>query len=79
MRRITLHDKEGNPFVTIIHQMPITAMWSPCGGRAPFMCIEPWHGCCDDDGYVGEFSRRAFVENVQPGDTWSTNYEIIIE
>lgn len=79
VRRITLHDKEGNPFVTIIHQMPITAMWSPCGGRAPFMCIEPWHGCCDDDGYVGEFSRRAFVENVQPGDTWSTNYKIIIE
>lgn len=79
LRRITLHDKDGKPFVTIQHTMPVTALWSPCNGQAPFVCIEPWHGCCDPEGYEGDFAARAFVEQVAPGETWSTNYEIIIE
>lgn len=79
LHRITLHDKNGHPYVTVRHSMPITALWSPCNGKAPFMCIEPWHGCCDDAGFVGEYSSRRFIEKVAPGDTWSTNYAIIIE
>lgn len=79
VKRITLHDKKGRPFVTVRHTMPITALWSPCNGRAPFMCIEPWHGCCDPVGFCEDFSKRAFIEQAAPGETWSTSYEIIIE
>ena len=79
IHRVTLHDKQGRPFVTVRHSMPITALWSPCNGRAPFMCIEPWHGCCDPVGYQGEFLNRHFIEKAEPGQTWSTSYEIIIE
>lgn len=79
LHRITLHDKTGRPFVTIRHTMPVTALWSPCGGRAPFMCIEPWHGCCDPVGFEDDFMKRAHVEKVEPGQTWSTSYEIIVE
>lgn len=79
LHRITLHDKEGRPFVTVRHTMPITALWSPCNGRAPFMCIEPWHGCCDPVGFRDEFDKRAFIEQAEPGQTWSTSYEIIFE
>jgi len=79
VHRVTLHDKNGRPIVTVRHSMPITAMWSPEGGRAPFMCIEPWHGCCDPEGFTGEFTRKPFIETVEPGDTWKTRYEIIIE
>jgi len=79
LHRITLHDKDGHPLVTIRHKMPVTALWSPCGGRAPFVCIEPWHGCCDMEGYDGEFAQRHFMESVEPGQTWQTSYEIIIE
>ena len=79
VHRVTLHDKDGRPLVTVRHEMPITALWSPCGGKAPFMCIEPWHGRCDDAGFTGEFADRAFIERVAPGETWATAYEIIIE
>ncbi|MCR4994067.1 MAG: aldose 1-epimerase family protein [Bacteroidales bacterium] len=79
INRITLHDKNAKPLVTICHSMPITALWSPCNGRAPFVCIEPWHGRCDDAGFEGEFLRRPFIEQVAPGQTWNTNYEMIIE
>jgi len=79
IQRITLHDKNGRPFVTLHHTMPVTALWSPCEGRAPFVCIEPWHGCCDPTGYDGDFAARAFMEHVEPGQTWSTHYDLIIE
>lgn len=79
VHRITLHDKNGKPMVTVRHTMPIIALWSPCNGRAPFMCIEPWHGRCDDEGFRGEFSQRPDIENVEAGQTWETSYDIIIE
>lgn len=79
VRRVTLHNAEGRPWITVLHTMPITALWSPCGGRAPFVCIEPWHGRCDDQGYAGEFSQRTAIERVAPGKTWSTSYEILVE
>ena len=79
MHRITLHDRQGRPYVTIRHSMPITAIWSPCGGRAPFVCIEPWEGCCDPDGYVGEFSRRHYTHVLDPDQQWHTAYDIILE
>ena len=77
--RITLHDKNTHPIVTVRHSMPITALWSPCDGRAPFMCIEPWHGCCDPVGFAEDVRRKPFAERVEPNSTWSTHYEIIVE
>ena len=79
MHRITLHDRDGRPWVTIRHQMPITAIWSPCGGRAPFVCIEPWEGCCDPEGYHGELRNRHYTHILQPHQQWHTAYDIIIE
>ena len=79
IRRITLHDKDGRPMVTVRHTMPITALWSPCGGKAPFMCIEPWHGCCDPVGFADDVERKPFIEHAEPGQTWATQYEIIVE
>ena len=79
IHRVTLHDTEGRPYITVLHQMPVTALWSPCDGCAPFVCIEPWHGICDAEGYGGEFDRRPFVQHVQPGWTWDDSYQIIVE
>lgn len=79
IHRVTMHDPDGKPYVTVLHEMPITALWSPNGGCAPFVCIEPWHGRCDRQGFAGEFDRRPFVEHVQPGWTWDDAYQIIVE
>lgn len=79
VHRIAMLDAEARPYITVLHQMPITALWSPAGGRAPFVCIEPWHGRCDDTGFAGEFDRRPGVQHVQPGWTWDESYQIIVE
>ncbi len=79
LNRITLHDKNGRPYITVRHSMPITALWSPRQGKAPFVCIEPWYGRCDLNGYTGDFKDRQFIEQVEAGETWSTSYDILIE
>ena len=79
LQRITIHDKNGKPYVTLRHEMPVTAIWSPCGGRAPFVCIEPWWGRCDDAGFEGDFTRKPYVQEVAAGHVWQDEYKIIIE
>ena len=79
MHRITLHDADGRPWVTVRHQMPVTAIWSPCGGRAPFVCIEPWEGCCDPEGYDGQLRDRHYSHILPPQQRWTTSYDIIVE
>lgn len=79
VHRITLHDKDCRPVVTLKHSMPVTALWSPRGGAAPFVCIEPWFGSPDTINFDDDFSRKPFVETLQSGRDWSTEYQIIIE
>ena len=79
IHRVTLHDKDGRPIITVKHAMPITAIWSPCGGQAPFVCIEPWHGCCDPVGFDLDIRHKPFVDQVLPTSTWQTQYQIIVE
>ena len=46
---------------------------------APFICIEPWYGRCDCEGYKGELKDRAW-ENELPGSgIWTASYFIEIE
>ena len=74
----TLSDMERQPVVTVRFNSPILALWAPCGGRAPFVCIEPWWGCCDLYNYEGEFSQRRFTNllSAHTGETLSYSIEI---
>lgn len=72
----TLFNKEKNALLTVHFTSPTLAIWAPCGGCAPFVCIEPWWGLCDEDGYKGEFSQRPFANNVGTGETQCICYSI---
>ena len=45
---------------------PMLGIWSKPGAR--FVCIEPWHGIADPQGYAGEFRDRPGVFVVAPGE-----------
>ncbi len=79
INRVTLHDKEQQPYLTVRFHTPVIALWSPAGGNAPFVCIEPWAGSCDSVDYTGEFAERAFMNRVEPGETFESGFEIIVE
>ena len=73
---VILLDKERKPILTLQHKMPVLALWAPKNGCCPFVCIEPWCGCCDAPGYEGEFSERPFVQKAVAGQEWSQSYHI---
>lgn len=49
---------------------PKLGIWTKPG--AHFVCIEPWHGIADPQGYDGEFRDKPGVFVVARGDTWRT-------
>lgn len=55
---------------------PMLGLWAPPG--APFVCIEPWFGRADDDGFAGDISEKRGVRKLAPGETFDAAYEIII-
>lgn len=77
--RVTLYNKKGRAHLTVRFDMPILALWAPNGGQAPFVCIEPWQGCCDPTGYCGELKDRPYTTLLAPGETFTTSYDIIVE
>lgn len=79
VNRVTLHDKDQHPYLTMQFHTPVIAIWSPQGGNAPFICIEPWDGCCDSVNYDREFCGRAFMNRVAPGDVFESGFTLIVE
>jgi galactose mutarotase-like enzyme len=45
--------------------MPLLGIWTKPG--APYLCIEPWHGIADPEGFTGEFRDKPGVIEVPPG------------
>jgi galactose mutarotase-like enzyme len=52
---------------------PYLGIWSKPGD---FICIEPWHGIADPDGYRGDFREKPGVFTVAPDATFETRMEI---
>jgi galactose mutarotase-like enzyme len=72
----TLYDKNRRPYVTMHFNTPVLAMWSPEGGKAPFVCIEPWAGLPDQVGFVGNLSERNYINALPADRQWSLSYDI---
>lgn len=73
---IILMSKEKMPLVRVNFNMPVLAIWAPCGGAAPFVCIEPWHGICDRFEDPRELKDRNHVISVMAEEAWTNTYTI---
>lgn len=45
---------------------------------APFVCLEPWAGRCDNYGFEGELSQKPGINCLKSGETFTKGYTIII-
>ena len=57
--------------------MPHLGIWTKPG--AGFICIEPWQGHADPEGFNDEFSAKPGVVLVQPGESRNFIMEITVE
>lgn len=79
INRTSLYDKDRNPVLTVKANATTIAYWSPTGKDAPFVCIEPWFGCCHKNGSSDILSENPFVNLLQPEEVFEAEVEIIIE
>lgn len=67
---------DGTPYLTVRMEAPLFGIWSPPKKNAPFICIEPWYGRCDSDGYTGELKDRKWENALDGGKCWKAAYTI---
>ena len=73
---ITLPD--GTPYVEISCEgFPNFGIWSAIG--APFVCLEPWMGRCDNTGYDKELSQKPNVNTLKPKEVFDRSYVISVK
>ena len=59
-----LHRGTGRGIRLDFHEFPMVAFWTKPG--APFLCMEPWHGCAALENESGHFQEKPFFINLQP-------------
>ena len=81
LKKITLTDKQKNPYLSLEFESPLVAVWSPSVAHpdVPFVCIEPWYGRCDTVGYHGEFKDRRWMQVLEPDKSFEASYSIVLE
>ena len=64
----------GTPGVRLDWQVPELGIWTKPG--AHFVCIEPWQGHNDPQGFDRDFRAKPGIVEVAPGGTWRTEIRL---
>ena len=63
---VTLKSKQSDKSVTVAYtNFPDLGIWQP--KNAPFLCIEPWHGVADSEGFTGSLQEKHGIISLPPG------------
>lgn len=76
VHEVSLIDESGKTYAAVCFDAPLFGVWSPAGKNAPFVCIEPWFGRCDGEGFSGTLAEREWGNSLEPGNVWERFYEI---
>lgn len=80
LNRVTLCDRNGKAYVEVEFDAPVVGLWSPAKiGYAPFMCIEPWYGRCDDSNFDGDYNEKPYINYLKEGESFRSTYKIILK
>lgn len=79
VQKISLVNPDHEPYLTVSFQSPLVGIWSPEKKNAPFVCIEPWYGRCDREGFSGTLKNREWNNMLVPGGVFERSYQITVE
>lgn len=72
-QRVSLRHKETGRGVSLdFRGFPMIAFWTKPG--APFLCMEPWHGCAAYTGETGRFQDKPHALTLAPGEWKELTY-----
>ena len=58
---------------------PMLAFWTKGAEKAPFICLEPWHGYAAVDNESGEFCEKPRCMTLEPGEVKTLQYRISVK
>ena len=75
VKAVGIMTPDGKPFVKLCcEQFPMLAVWA--NPKGPFICLEPWFGRTDDEGFTGTIDRKKAIESLEPGAAKAISYTI---
>ena len=75
-KQVKLCDENMDAYVSVTFDAPLVGLWSPVGKNAPFVCIEPWYGRCDKEGFNEDFSKKDYIIKLDTGNNFKAGYTI---
>lgn len=77
VKEVWLCKKDGSRRVGMkCEGFPNYGVWSVQG--APFVCLEPWQGRCDNCGFGGELRDKENITRLLPGEEFEKSYTIVL-
>ena len=79
VKQVSLEEADGTRLVTMRCAEALSVgIWSPVGKQAPFICLEPWIGRCDNSGFTGELKDKFDIQSLEAGESFETAYDLVI-
>lgn len=76
---VSLRHREGGHGVHLdFTGFPMVAFWTKTGCAAPYICLEPWHGCAALDDESGEFRDKPHCILLEPGGRRTLTYTVTL-
>lgn len=75
-QKVSLCMPDGTTYLTVSFEAPLFGLWSPAKKNAPFICIEPWYGRCDDESFAGTLAEREYGQQLEAGESFEVFYTI---
>ena len=71
-----VHKETGHGVHMEFEQFPMIAFWTKGAEKAPYICLEPWHGCAGYTNETGNMVDKPHVICLEPGETKSLTYTV---
>lgn len=76
---VTLRHKDGGREVRMeFGAFPMVAFWTMPNANAPYICLEPWHGCAAFEDESGEFADKPYAVRLAPGGEKTLEYTVTL-
>ena len=72
------HRENGHGIHMDFKGFPMIAFWTKGKERAPFICVEPWHGCAAFENESGIFEDKEFCIQLEPDQNVELSYIVKI-
>ena len=75
---VKLINEDGKGVKVDFSGFPMLGLWTAVNKNAPYLCIEPWHGCGAFEDETGELSDKPYCIMLKPGEYKKLSYKVTV-